>query len=241
MSNMILSPFNFNSQLVRVIVIDNNVWFVAADISKILDYSKASRMLPLVDPEDKREINPQNLADTEMVQSFNNNTFKVSIINESGLYACIFGSTKPEAKNFKRWVTSEVLPSIRKTGSYAIAGFEVPKTFSEALMLAGKLQEQNELLEIQKNLLEEQNEHLSEAVDELFSYSSIVRVAKFNKIHESNFKWQTLKATSIKLGIEIKRVPDARYEYKLLYHHDAWRIAYPNVKLPETTTLVVQK
>jgi hypothetical protein len=54
-----------------------------------------------------------------LAESFNSNTFKVSIINESGLYACIFGSHKPQAKEFKRWVTSQVLPTIRKTGTYS--------------------------------------------------------------------------------------------------------------------------
>jgi hypothetical protein len=72
----------------------------------------------LVDAEDKQTINPQKLGNPKIEESFNSNTFRVSLINESGLYAVIFNSTKLEAKAFKRWVTSEVLPQIRKTGKY---------------------------------------------------------------------------------------------------------------------------
>jgi phage anti-repressor protein len=124
--------------------------------------------------------------------------------------------------------------------SKAIAVFDIPKTFGEALLLAGKLEQEKEILEIQNKLLEDENHHLSEAVDELFDYSSIIRIAKFNNMSETCFKWQRLKAVSIKMGLEIKKVPCPRFQWKNLYSHDAWRVAYPGVKLPETTTLVIK-
>ena len=119
------------------------------------------------------------------------------------------------------------------------SGFAIPQTRSEALRLAADLAKENEQLE--KALLETENHQLSEALDELFDYSSIVRVAKFNKIHESNFSWRPLKAMSIKMGVEIKQVPDARYMTKNIYSHDVWRVVYPGVRLPETTTLVIKR
>lgn len=117
----------------------------------------------------------------------------------------------------------------------------LPQTYKDALKALIAEIEEKEKLEAENKLLEQENEQLSEAVDELFSYSSIIRVAKFNNVSETNFKWRKLKLVSIKLGVEIKRVPDPRFEYKCLYSHDVWRVAYPDFKLPETTTLVIKK
>jgi hypothetical protein len=150
------------------------------------------------------------------------------------------------AINLARWISPEFavwcdghIFDLMSTGSTAIA-HQIPKTYSQALLEAAKLAEENERLEAQNILLEQQNECLSEAVDELFSYSSIVRIAKFNGISETRFKWYRLKAVSVKMGLEIKKVPCPRFVEKNLYSHDAWRVAYPGIALPETTTLVIQ-
>jgi len=150
------------------------------------------------------------------------------------------------AINLARWISPEFavwcdghIFNLMSTGSTAIA-HQIPKTYSQALLEAAKLAEENERLEAQNILLEQQNECLSEAVDELFNYSSIVRIAKFNGISETQFKWYRLKAVSVKMGLEIKKVPCPRFVEKNLYSHDAWRVAYPGIALPETTTLVIQ-
>ena len=80
----------------------------------------------------------------------------MTYVNESGLYALIFGSKLPSAKAFKKWVTSEVLPSIRKTGQY---GAQVPQTFAEALMLAAK---QQMLIEEQQKNIETKDKKIEE-------------------------------------------------------------------------------
>jgi hypothetical protein len=100
--------------------------------------------------------------------------------------------------------------------------------------------EQIELLKVETQLLEEENVQLSEVVDELFNFSSIIRIAKYNNVDETEFSWRKLKSASITKRLEIKVAPCPRYGKKNLYHHDAWRIAYPGVKLPETTTLVLR-
>ena len=114
----------------------------------------------------------------------------------------------------------------------------------EALVKSEKqkvlLQQEKELLEQEKQLLEEDNQRQAEAIDELFDYSSIIRVAKYNKASEKLFNWRLLKAASIKLTVEIKKIPCPRYGEKNIYSHNAWRLAYPGVPLPETTTLVIQ-
>jgi phage regulator Rha-like protein len=125
--------------------------------------------------------------------------------------------------------------------NYAQTPPTLPQNYKEALKALVAEVEARERLEAEKTLLESENHQLSEALDELFDYSSIVRIAKFNKVHESNFSWRPLKAMSIEMGLEIKKVPDARYEFKNIYSHDVWRVVYPDVKLPETTTLVINR
>lgn len=97
---------------VRIIEKDGDPWFVAKDVAEILGYSETNRMTARLDDD---EI--QKFASTKMVDA-NSKAREFTIINESGLYNAIIGSKKPEAKAFKRWVTHDVLPSIRKTGAY---------------------------------------------------------------------------------------------------------------------------
>ncbi|MGL5079232.1 MAG: KilA-N domain-containing protein, partial [Waterburya sp.] len=103
-----------------------------------------------------------------------------------------------------------------------------------------RLHEQLELQAAQIKLLEEETERQAEVIDELFDYSSIVRVAKYNKIPEKQFNWRQLKAASHVKGLEVKVAPCPRFVTKNLYHHDVWRLAYPGIALPETTTLTIK-
>ena len=105
--------FDFESHNVRIVLDENSEpWFVAADVAQSLDYRMASDMTRSLDDDERgTQIVRTPSGDQEML-----------VINESGLYSAILKSRKPEAKRFKRWVTHEVLPSIRKTGSYAAPG-----------------------------------------------------------------------------------------------------------------------
>ena len=95
---------------IRTVAIDNEPWFVGKDVAAALGYSNTRDALRVhVDNEDKNTV---------AIYDGNKGNPNQTIINESGLYALIFGSKLPNAKKFKRWVTSEVLPTIRKTGSY---------------------------------------------------------------------------------------------------------------------------
>lgn len=95
---------------VRTLEIDGIVYFVGKDVAEVLGYAKARNAIANhVDDEDKKDAPIQgDLGGTQMM----------TIINESGLYSLILSSKLPRAKEFKRWVTSEVLPTIRKHGSY---------------------------------------------------------------------------------------------------------------------------
>ena len=108
----------------KITVVDNNgeFLFVAKEVAEILGYAQTNNMNKLIDDDDKYIRNIQN----------GGNYINQSLINESGLYTAIFSSTLPNAKAFKKWVTSEILPSIRKTGGYKInsstqAAEEMPK------------------------------------------------------------------------------------------------------------------
>lgn len=104
-------PFDFEEQAVRVVMRDGEPWFVAADICRVLDLGNPTETLRRLD-DDERD----NLSSSEV----NGRGRPMNIISESGLYALIFTSRKPEAKRFRKWVTSEVLPSLRKFGRYEL-------------------------------------------------------------------------------------------------------------------------
>lgn len=107
-----LQLFNFENQEVRTQVINNDPWFVGKDVAEILGYVKPLNAIAAhVDEDDSLK---QGVIDSIGREQ------QTILINESGLYALIFGSKLENAKRFKRWVTSEVLPTIRKTGGYQI-------------------------------------------------------------------------------------------------------------------------
>ncbi|WP_369118129.1 phage antirepressor KilAC domain-containing protein [Enterococcus thailandicus] len=132
--------FNFEQNEVRTVLVNDEPIFVGKDVTSILGYSNSRDALNNhVDSEDKIVL-------TSRIATLENMPNRGLIgINESGLYSLIIGSKLPNAKKFKRWVTSEVLPTIRKTGSYS----NVPKSFAQALRLAADLEEKNQLLEQQ--------------------------------------------------------------------------------------------
>ncbi|MDG6126414.1 phage antirepressor [Lactococcus formosensis] len=100
-----LQNFNFNNLQVRTILIDKEPWFVVADVAKIIEATNPTDLAKLVDDEDKSR------------QSLGSGSPK-NIINESGLYQILIRSNNQNAKPFRKWVTREVLPSIRKHGAY---------------------------------------------------------------------------------------------------------------------------
>ncbi|WP_216823874.1 Bro-N domain-containing protein [Aeromonas caviae] len=108
---------SFENYQIRIITDEQGEpWFVASDVAAVLGYAQTNNMNKLIDEDDKNK----------RVLQIGGNYVNQSLINESGLYQAIFGSTKLEAKRFKRWVTSEVLPSIRKIGSYGAPAANLP-------------------------------------------------------------------------------------------------------------------
>lgn len=143
---------------IRTITIDGEPWFVGKDVAAALGYKDPSSAVSKnVDLEDKTTLLIQ--------QDGSNYKSRTTFINESGLYALIFGSKLESAKNFKHWVTSEVLPSIRKTGKYEQ---KQPEPTDREVVVANGLIAANEIITEQKQIIADQQlciESQKEAID----------------------------------------------------------------------------
>lgn len=102
---------------VRIIEIDDEPWFIAKDISDVLEYRDSYDMMKILDEDEKIHLSREDALNRIKCGTEINNR-GINLINESGLYSAILRSRKPEAKKFKKWVTKEVLPAIRQTGGY---------------------------------------------------------------------------------------------------------------------------
>lgn len=126
---MNLIPYDFNNKRLQVLVDENGKpWFIAMEVADILGYSDAYEMTKRLDDDEKSNRQIAGLGTASGGRG-------VTTINESGLYSAILDSRKPEAKPFKRWVTHDVLPSIRRTGSYSIGQQQAPALTNDACLI----------------------------------------------------------------------------------------------------------
>lgn len=142
-----LKQFNFESNQVRALLIDDEPWFIGKDVAQILGYSNPRDALSKhVENEDK---------DSVAIRDSIGRMQKTPIINESGVYALIFGSKLPDAKKFKHWVTSEVLPQLRKTGSYSAKEMSSEELMAKAFIEAKSIMERQnkEIIEMKPKAL----------------------------------------------------------------------------------------
>lgn len=117
-----LASYTFEQETVRVVIIGDEPWWVASDVAKVLGYSHTPHMVRALDDDEKGVHIVDTLGGSQ----------EMNVISESGLFAVILKSRKSEAKRFRRWVTGEVLPTLRKTGRYEMHG-EPPELPSPAL------------------------------------------------------------------------------------------------------------
>lgn len=136
---------------VRVVMVDEDPWFVGKDICESLGLTNSRMSINRLDDDEKGVSSIDTLGGTQQIQ----------VVSESGLYSLISSSRKPEAREFKRWVNHEVLPSIRKTGSYGKP--TLPQTYQEALReLADKC-----------DVIEQQKLELTEAKPKVQFYDQV--------------------------------------------------------------------
>lgn len=174
---------------VRAVEIDGGPWFVGKDVANILKYENPGKAIRMhVDAEDKK-MGVQD-GTPSIKDNLGREQYPV-FINESGVYSLIFRSKLPKAKEFKRWVTSEVLPSIRKTGSYSM---DIPQDYPSALRALADECEKNQRLE-NKIALDAPKVRFAECVadsPELAYVSQLAKVLKQNGINIGRnrvFEW----------------------------------------------------
>lgn len=145
--------FSFESQQVRTVIVNSEPYFVGKDVAEILEYSDTNQAIRKhVDDEDK------------LTRQFNGSgqNRSMTIINESGLYSLILSSKMPNAKKFKRWVTSEVLPTIRKNGIY-MTNAKAQELVTNPTSLADLLQQAADQLKMEQQARLEAEQRLEDA------------------------------------------------------------------------------
>ena len=130
---MSVVPFDFEGHVVRTIVPDDEPWFVLKDVCEVLGMTRTIADV-------KKRLDQADVGTTDIYSEARNRSYATTIVNESGLYDVILDSRKPQAKAFRRWVTSDVLPSIRKHGVYVTeeVAAETPDVLMARALLAAK-------------------------------------------------------------------------------------------------------
>lgn len=203
---------------IRTVEIDGEPWFVGKDISDALGYQNGSRDIDRHVDEDDRQI--ASISD-------GNQNRNAIVINESGVYALVFGSKLESAKKFKHWITSEVLPQIRKTGSYGVA-----KTPTEMLVLmAQELDKQSKaVLEVKEDVKRLESKIMT-VPNEYYTVAGYANLkGKRVDVTRANQIGRYAANLSRKWGYEIGHVSDARYGTVNSYHMDILRDAFRGIK-----------
>lgn len=168
-----LQLFKFENKDVRTLQIDGEPWFVGKDIAQILDYTNPSKAIRDHIADEDKLMGVQNV--TPYIVDRQGRKQYPTLINESGLYSLILSSKLPSAKEFKHWITSEVLPQIRKTGKYAPKPLSREELLAKAVLEADTMiKEQKELIEQKTKELEEKNNKLEEQKPKVIFAESVV-------------------------------------------------------------------
>lgn len=238
----------FNSEEfgdIRTVTINNEPWFVGFDVAEALGYKNQSDAVAShVSEEDRKVIQKSEIATLAEIPNRG-----LTFINESGLYALILGSKLESSKRFKHWVTSEVLPSIRKNGGY-IAGQETlsdEELLSKALMVAQrKIEEKNQLIAMQDSRIQEMRpkEIFADAVSA--SHTSIL-IGDLAKLICQNgyqigqkrlFEWMRDHGYLMKYGTS-RNLPTQRYVEQGLFEIKESNVQNPDGSVRTTRTTKV--
>ncbi|HFR4182723.1 BRO family protein [Bacillus sp. GFa4/2] len=190
-----LQVFN-NEELgqVRTVVKGEDVWFVAKDVCEVLEIKNTTQAMQKLDPEERTMFNIGRQGET-------------NIINESGLYSLIMTSRKPQAKSFKKWVTSEVLPSIRKHGAY-MTDQVLEQAVTNPDFAIGLLTK-----------LKEEKEKLAAAQQQIVQQQPLVTFAEACMQSNQTLKVGEVAKLAMKQGVKIgqKRLFDKLREWGLMF------------------------
>ena len=202
-----LNVFKFHDSDVRTFLIDNEVYFVGKDVAETLGYKDTKNALKQHVYDDDK-MGWQITTPSRGIQT-------VTVINESGVYALVFGSKLPRAKEFKHWVTSEVLPSIRKTG-----GYKMPSTPEEMIdLLLQNSSNANKRIDKVEEQSKKNEERITNLEDNRFlnpneyGYLNTQVSVRVKQVKESH-KWELSREQNNQLyraiGREIKQITGVR-------------------------------
>ena len=206
---MQIIPFDYESKEVRLIQDeDSRLWWVASDVCEILGLSNTTEALRGLDEDEKSTLRISEGGPER------------NIINEPGLYSLIIRSNKPQAKNFKRWITHEVLPTIRKTGRYEI---DSPSEIDLIIKSAHALKKiESKQIEHDKRLSSlEAKSHQNSGQT---GYWTITAWCKLNNLKisldEAMKKGREAAKLSNEWAVEVGKVPDERFGVVNSYRED---------------------
>ncbi|WP_338653220.1 phage antirepressor [Lysinibacillus sp. Y5S-8] len=182
-----MQTFNFHNQNVRIVELNNEPWFVAADVCRVLALTNLTVAINRLENDERSKFNLGRQGET-------------NIVNESGLYELIFASRKPTARAFKKWVKSEVLPSVRKDGGYitTIENDDDASIMAKALLIASKKIKNNEKNMGEQRLLIDSQKTKVLFADAIQASETSILIGEFAKILKQNgidvgqkrlFKW----------------------------------------------------
>lgn len=225
---------------VRVIERDGEPWFVAKDVCECLGIINVSQACDRLDDDEKANICKTDISESGLNIELPNRG--LCIISEPGLYSLVLCSNKPEAKLFKRWITHDVIPSIRKTGAYQLA----PKSYAEALRALANEVEQKELAIAQRDEairtkyhfvegrdaemcgrvggLTAQNERLREQIGDATNWKqakAIPWLRKYFDTRNNGFFAQLgkiLTSLSAAMGVDTRTIEDTNWGAVKTYH-----------------------
>ena len=229
---------------VRTVTIDGEPWFVGKDVAEALGYSDTKQAIRTnVSEEDKKHLLKSEFRGCKSTTSKINNNGAM-VINESGLYALIFGSKLESAKRFKHWVTSEVLPSIRKHGAYAVDELlDNPDMAIKAFTALKEEREKNKLLQADNDRMKPK-EIFADAVATSKQSILIGQLAKLicQNGHEIGqqrlFRWMRENGYLMKHGSNYN-MPMQRYVEQGLFEIKESAVTNPDGSVRMTKTTVV--
>lgn len=175
-----LQMFNFENNKIRILSIDEQPWFVGRDIATVLGYSKPQNAI-------QKHVDADDALKRGITDSLNR-VQETTLVNESGLYSLILSSKLDSAKKFKRWVTSEVLPSIRKHSGYIATteNDDDASIMAKALLIANKTIENNKKKIIEQQLLIDAQKPKVLFAEAIQASETTILVGEFAKILKQN-------------------------------------------------------
>ena len=184
---------------------DGNLWFIGKEVAEKLGYEKPAKMYDRIDEEDKQTLKRAELQNGALLDSlgFEGNVHSIILINESGLYVAVLGSKKPEAKEFKRWVTKDILPSIRKTGGYGQSTPTLPTNYKEALLALVQKVDETERLTAE-------NEHLNKTKMQISSKREATAMGKLARANDKIKQLEMVTKLETNLADKIEKVYSGR-------------------------------